>query len=290
MEAIRRQLATSKGRIFEAAQRAIKDYIVLKRLQPGDALPAEARLADELGVGRNSVREAVKALEALGVLECRVGAGVYVRPFTLDPVLDNLAYGLLLERSSILELLDVRGRLEASYIQDVARDADAAHLRVLRSVVDRMGERAARGESFREEDRFFHRTLYARLDHRLLLMLLDLFWDVYSRLLAEVRLVPDADPVRVWEQHRRIVEALECGDADAAREAIEGSLAGSKERLIKATALRLPEGASGGAGTLATSTTSTTSATSASAAKHLCSAGSARRILRSAQNDKVSAS
>ena len=256
MDAVRGRLAASNGRIFEAAQRAIKDYIVLARLRPGDPLPSEARLAEELGIGRNSVREAVKALEALGVLESRPGAGLFVRPFTLDPVLDNLAYGLLLDRASVLDLLDVRERLEGTYIEVVARTIDVPHLRVLRSAVDRMGERAAHGEGFREEDRFFHRTLYARLGNRLLLVLLDLFWDVYGRLLAEVPLVPAFDPVRSWEQHRRIVEALERHDGAAARAAIEASLEGTKERLIRAAPVDLspasagarPVTAGGGAG------------------------------------------
>jgi DNA-binding FadR family transcriptional regulator len=94
-----------------------------------------------------------------------------------------------------------------------------------------MAERAARGESFPEEDRVFHRALYSTLDNQLLLGLLEIFWDVYQRLLAEAVIVPESDPVSSWEGHRRIVEALERHDEAAARAAMAAHFAGVKRRV-----------------------------------------------------------
>ena len=113
----------------------------------------------------------------------------------------------------------------------VASTASAAQLRVLRSLVDRMGERAALGEAFTEEDRSFHRTLYAGLDNPLLLKLLDVFWQVYVRLRDEAPPMGDADLVRTWESHRAIVEALERRDPAAARAATAESLALLERRI-----------------------------------------------------------
>ncbi|TIT84305.1 MAG: FadR family transcriptional regulator, partial [Mesorhizobium sp.] len=75
-------------------QESLRNYIEANRLKAGDALPPETFLAQQLGVGRNSVREAIKALESIGILETRRGIGVFVKEFSFKPLLDNLAYGL----------------------------------------------------------------------------------------------------------------------------------------------------------------------------------------------------
>jgi DNA-binding FadR family transcriptional regulator len=221
----------ANGRLSQTVQEAIRRYILDHRLAAGDALPPEGQLAQELGVSRPSVREAVKALEALGVLEARAGVGLFVRAFSFDPILDNLAYSIGQDRDSVAELLYLRKQLEAGAIEDVAERITPSLLRVLRSVVDRMGERAALGQASPEEDRFFHRTLFAGLEQPLLLKLLDVFWAVYRRLRDQTALAQSADPIRSWENHRRIVEALETGERGAARRAMLDHFAGLESRL-----------------------------------------------------------
>ena len=105
-----------------------------------------------------------------------------MRPFSFDPIVDNLGYSLTFDKHQLAELLAVRKQLEAGFVEEVAARATPAQLRVLRSVVDRMGERVAletQTTDFQEEDRFFHRTLYGGLGNELLLKLLDVFWTVY---------------------------------------------------------------------------------------------------------------
>jgi DNA-binding FadR family transcriptional regulator len=102
---------------------------------------------------------------------------------------------------------------------------------VLRSLIDRMGERAARGEAFPEEDRLFHRALYTGLGNPLLLKLLDVFWQVYRRLRDQTMTIEPLDVVRSWEDHRAIVEALERRDPPAARAAMTTSIALLEERI-----------------------------------------------------------
>jgi DNA-binding FadR family transcriptional regulator len=219
------------GRLSETVQAAIRRYILDHGLGAGEALPPEGQLALELGVSRPSVREAVKGLEALGILEARTGVGLFVRRFSFDPILDNLAYSIGQDRDSLAELLYLPKQLEAGAIEDVAANVTRAQLRVLRSVVDRMGERAARGEAPTEEDRFFHRTLFSGLERPLLMKLLDVFWEVYRRLRDQTALAQTADPVRSWENHRKIVEALETGDPAATRAAMLHHFVGLETRL-----------------------------------------------------------
>lgn len=225
------KLLPSGGRLSHSAQQAIRRYILDHRLAAGDPLPPEGHLARELGVSRPSVREAVKGLEALGILEARSGVGIFVRSFSFDPILENLAYSFGQDRDSVAELMYVRKQLEVGAIEDVAARINPSQLRVLRSVVDRMGERAAQGNSSPEEDRFFHRTLFAGLEKPLLLKLLDVFWEVYRRLRDQTVLAESADPIRAWENHRRIVEALETGDRDVVRSAMVIHFVGLETRL-----------------------------------------------------------
>ena len=152
-----------------------------------------------------------------------------MRPFSLHPILDNLAYSILFDHSMV-ELLDVREGLEAGFVKRVAA-ADAGPAELLHSLVGRKRERADRGQTFPEEDRFFHRLLYRPLGNDLLLKLLDVFWEVWQRLREEVMRPGSFDPIRTWEGHRQIVEALERRDGAAARRAVVAHFEGTREQL-----------------------------------------------------------
>src|SRR5579875_1874705 len=129
--------------------RAIQDELmalILDRgLQPGDVLPTEPELIEELGVSRNSVREALKALQALDIVEIRHGYGTYVGHFSLDPLTNGLTFrtlqGIGRDVRAIVEILEVREALEDGLIRRVAPsipDADLADLdRVVKAMADK---------------------------------------------------------------------------------------------------------------------------------------------------------
>jgi DNA-binding FadR family transcriptional regulator len=219
--------------LYRSVQDRIKRYILEHDLEGGDPLPPETRLARDLGVSRSSVREAVKALESLGILETRPGKGLYVRPFSLDPILDNLAYSLLFDRDSIVELLDVRERLEVGLLPQAVGALTPGQLELLRSLVRRQREKAERGESPLEEDRFFHRTIMEATGNRLALKLLDVFWAVLMRA-RDRRLAVDEAPQRTWRNHQRILAALEAADAAGAQTAMTDHFTDIEDRVRRA--------------------------------------------------------
>ena len=106
-----------------SVQESLRAYIVENRLEAGAPLPPEGELAQQLGVSRNSVREGVKALESLGVLEMRRGVGVFVKAFSFEPLLANLTYGLGDALTQIADVIAVRRGLEVGMI-DAALRAD----------------------------------------------------------------------------------------------------------------------------------------------------------------------
>jgi DNA-binding FadR family transcriptional regulator len=223
--------------LHQSAQRAIRDYVLNNRLRGGDPLPGEMELARQLGISRNSVREAIRALESVGILEVRRGRGVFVREFSFEPLVEGLFYGLLYELREVEELLDIRCVLETGMIERaIARMGDAA-LADIRATVARMGELASAGRSFAEEDRQFHALLFGGIGSETLLRLLDVFWLAFRS--ASRHIGDDTDPVRTWRDHVGILDAIAARDADGARAALEQHYSGIKRRLAEAHA-RLP--------------------------------------------------
>ncbi len=194
--------------LHQSVQIALKEYITSADLKPGDPLPAESELARQLGVSRNSVREAVKALETVGIVETRRGSGVFVASFSFDPLLEALPYALMVDTHDLIDLLDVRGALEDAMVSRAIAAQTPEQLVRLRAVLDAMRERAEAHQPIDREDRAFHRTLFEVIGNRVLLRLIDIFWESFHRAATHLDL-GNAQPLATWQDHARIVDAFE---------------------------------------------------------------------------------
>ena len=83
-----------KQNIYQIANEEIKKYIIESGLKPGDKLLSEQELAINLGISRTSLREVLKGLQALGIIEVKPGDGIFLKEFNFDAILDNLSYSL----------------------------------------------------------------------------------------------------------------------------------------------------------------------------------------------------
>lgn len=200
-----------------SVQDSLKRYIVENALKGGDVLPAEAMLARNLGVSRNSVREAVKALESLGMLETRRGIGVFVRAFSLDALIDNLPYALGQSLRDIEEIIEIRKTLEVAMVERAIERISPDDLVALRKILDEMRHKAERGESFAQADQTFHSLLFRVLDNRMLTRMIEVFWLAFRRA-AELIDTENPNPMQTYRDHEAIVEAVEQRDASLARE------------------------------------------------------------------------
>lgn len=218
--------------IYHSVQDAIRNYIVDNNMQPGDMLPPENELARQLGVSRNSVREAVRSLESLGVVETRRGSGLYVRDFSLEPILENLPYRLLTDLRELSDLLQVRRVLETGMIETAMEAMSAEQKQRLADVVEAMRLHADKGETFAPEDREFHGLLFDHLDNTILTRLLDIFWQTFNR---ASRLIPiwDADPVWTYQAHKAILDAIVANDPALTRAALDAHYSGLAGRLAR---------------------------------------------------------
>lgn len=221
------QTPAPMNRVATRMSRAIRDEItglILSRgLRSGDPLPTENELVEALGVSRNSIREALKALQALDIVEIRHGYGTYVGRLSLDPLADGLTFRALhdigRDLRSMEEILEVREALEAALIRRVAATVPEDDLAALDEVTKRMADRAKSGETFAEEDREFHEILYRSLNNALVTQLLRAFWDVFHRVNHRLG-VTDPDPAQTVRRHRAIVTALRKKDVARAEHAM----------------------------------------------------------------------
>lgn len=221
---------TRRPPVHKSVQDAIRQYIVDKGLRPGDPMVSEGELARRLGVSRNSVREAVRSLESVGVLESRHGSGLFIRDFSWDPLLDNLAYDLMPDISKLADLLEIRKVLELGMVAAAIERLVPEQLNELRALLVGMRQHAEQQEAFPEEDREFHRVLFGRLENTTLLKLLDIFWLAFRKASRGPGLLDD-DPLATLESHVRIVDALSARDVDRSRQALEDHYQSITRRL-----------------------------------------------------------
>ena len=217
---------------LRALQSDIMELILERDLEAGDALPTENELCVALGVGRNTLRESLKVLQALGVIEIRHGFGMFVAPTNFEALADGLIFrGRLSLRHhglEALQLVDVRQALEAGLIGSAMDVMTAEELAAIDASVVRMEE--ASGEAFVEAASDFHTRLFAPLNNELLLNLLGVFWKVYRKIHSEIG-PGGEDLVALAALHRNIYRAVAAGDKAKAAEQLTSHFDGIRRRI-----------------------------------------------------------
>lgn len=230
--------AAPREALHQHLQDRIKRLIIERGARPGDPLPPEAELMAALGVGRGSLREAIKALQTLGVVETRHGFGTFVGRFSLDPLVDGLTFRIRIDPEhavrAVRDLLELREVIETALVARVAHDPTPEHLAQLAALVARMDERTDRGERSSDADRAFHEALYRPLGNALVIQLLQAFWDVFFLVRDEIPSEPP-DPTLTARLHRPIVDAIANRDPTAASAAMALHFGDIQRRIGDAT-------------------------------------------------------
>lgn len=196
-------------------------YIAEHQIAVGSRLPTERALADRFGVSRASVRQALAALQARGLLEIRHGDGIYLRRRPEERLAFEAVFS---ERRRLPEVIEARGALEVSLAGLAAQRRSDAHVRELRCALDLMDEDIAGGGIGAEGDRRFHAAVTAAAGNPLLAELMDYL----AALIHDTRiksLSQPGRPPRSSAQHRAIAQAVEDGDAVAAQAAMQAHIA-----------------------------------------------------------------
>lgn len=205
--------------LYRQAQTAIKQLIVDRGLRPGDALPSEAELAEELGMSRLSLREGIKSLESMGIVASRHGDGLFVAPFSFAPLVENLPYGQYVGGGDLRHLLEVREALEAAMMARLVTVIGSDELTVLDGLAAGMGRTEDR-RLIADLDQRFHVTLMGPLRNPFVTDLVNVFWIMFNRLRDGVPSSGRTTGAELHARHQAIVDALRAGSADLATQAM----------------------------------------------------------------------
>lgn len=216
--------------VTDAAIDRIRELILSGELSPGDRLPAEQELAAQLGLSRNSLREAISALARARVLDVRRGDGTYVTSLEADLLLGGLSFAIdLLQDSTLLEIFEVRRLLEPAATALAAMRASGDEIDVLRKSLDAM-RNAADVEEFISLDLEFHARVVEASDNQTLCGIMTALGSRATR--ARMwRVALQGVRSFTLEQHGRIVEAIGHRDPALASAASTVHVAASEEWL-----------------------------------------------------------
>lgn len=212
------------SRLYEQIVQQIEDSVLKGTLKPGDQLPAERELAQQLGVSRTAVREAVKTLREKGLVEAYSGRGTFITDGTSQAARQSFDLMIKLgQQEGSPHLAELRLILEpgiAGLAAVRAREEDLATMREAVAVMDRAQKDP---EAYIEADLDFHLALAEAVANPLILSLIDSI----VGLLREQRLKifnVEGGPQRGQVHHKRILEAMEKRDAEMARAAMRAHL------------------------------------------------------------------
>ncbi|AUG81986.1 GntR family transcriptional regulator [Kitasatospora sp. MMS16-BH015] len=217
--------------VTDEAIEKIKAMIVSGELTPGARLPKEADLAERLGLSRNSLREAVKALSLIRVLDVRQGDGTYVTSLGPDMLLDTLGFVIDFHRDdTVLEFLEVRRILEPAAAAMAATAMTDEAIAELREVLDGLPAEATLAELI-DNDLRFHRAIAAGSGNTVLCSLIDGLSGPTTRARIWRGATEEGAVERTREQHRAILDAIAARRPDLAQSWATVHVAGVEQWL-----------------------------------------------------------
>lgn len=227
--------------VTDAAIDRIKQMIVAGELQPGDRLPREADLASRLGLSRNSLREAVKALALIRVLEVRQGDGTYVT--SLDPplLMETLGFVLDLHQdASVLEFFEVRRILEPAAAARAALRMPDDEIAGMRALLDDLGDDPSADDQL-ACDVEFHRLLAIGSGNRTLASIIESLRQPTYRARIWRGLTQTGAVNRSVAEHRSILDAIAAREPEVAQAWATVHIAGVERWLNEAVKLEVDE-------------------------------------------------
>jgi|SRR5271165_6085005 len=212
------------SRLYEQIVQQIEESILKGEIVEGSQLPAERELAEQFGVSRTAVREAIKALQEKGLVDALPGRGTFVTNGSSNGMRRSL--GRIVkggEPDGLAYLVEVREMLEPEIAALAATRADYEDLAAMRQALDAMDNAGPQSEAYIEADLDFHLALAEAAANPIVLSLIDSIVGLLREQRLRISLV-DGGPQRGQHYHKSILEAIERRDPQGARAAMQAHL------------------------------------------------------------------
>jgi len=211
--------AIRKTRIYEEVVSQIHELVREGRFKAGDQLPSERELAETFKVSRTSVREALRALEAQGLIVSRTGAGNFVAELPIEALVAPFATLLIEEKSALADIFEMRKLIEPHIASLAAERATKRDIDRMKKILDKQREAVSRGETGVEADAELHFAIGRATQNQAFEKLVSGLMEILSHS-REESLQTTARRKASIESHRKILSAIEEHDKKKAREAM----------------------------------------------------------------------
>jgi GntR family transcriptional regulator, transcriptional repressor for pyruvate dehydrogenase complex len=214
------------GRVSEEVVKQVQEAIFSGELKPGNRLPPERELAEQFGLSRMSVRDALRMLESSGLVEIKVGSsgGTFIREPDFDPLRESLSSVLCSKKAHILDLVETRKIVETAIVELAAERATGEDLRAMREAIDRARTALEAGDlNYGPHSVKFHAALTQAAKNHVLTVTARSFRAFFSDVLE--KLLPTEDMARrAVADHWELYKAIENQDGQKARQLMSDHL------------------------------------------------------------------
>jgi GntR family transcriptional regulator, transcriptional repressor for pyruvate dehydrogenase complex len=219
-----------RNKVYEEVAKQI-ERLILKKMKPGDKLPSERELAEMLQVSRSSIRDAIRGLELMGLVEPRQGAGTIVCDRSGDSPIDPFGSVLKRRQELVGELLDFRKMLEPPLAARAAAHASDDEISEMEEILKRQEEKQTQGEAAITEDAEFHYSIALASGNTVVLKVIDTLMDLL-RDTRERSLQVEGRSEKSLAGHRRILAAIKRRDTEAANTAMRRHIEDVEEIVL----------------------------------------------------------
>jgi GntR family transcriptional regulator, transcriptional repressor for pyruvate dehydrogenase complex len=211
-----------KKKAYEDIVQQIRTLIEEGKLKRNDHLPSERDLSEAFRVSRTTVREAIRTLESMKLLQSRQGDGTYVLASSEESLIQPLAVALFNEKDDIRDIFYIRKIIEPHVAELAAENATPQDIEEMERILKQQEESIGHGENIIETDSAFHNLMVKattnRVMERLIVVLIDLLKQSREKYLTEDE--NDERAKRSLEGHHRVLSAIKKGDGDTARKSM----------------------------------------------------------------------
>lgn len=207
----------------------LKRYILDKGLKPGDRLPTEAVLSEQLGVSRLSIREALKVMESFGIVQTKPRDGSRLMSLTMKPMTDHLRFVIEMSGVTFEETVSARYLMECAILPTVVENVEEKDLQQMEALLEQMRERTRNGESILALDIEFHQVISQASKNRVLEGITAMLREFSEEFLTHQEF--REEPWQAVEEHEQLVRAIRARDTEAARRVMAAHLSAYEKSI-----------------------------------------------------------
>lgn len=220
------------ARIYEEIVRQIKALIIENKIKIGERLPAERELAEKFRVSRTSVREALKTLESLNMVEIKQGGGTYVKEVSIENLIEPLVNFILTRREAVAELFEARRVIEPGIAYLAAQRATEPEIEGMSKILEKQAMEIKSGRTGVQMDNDFHDAIAAASHNKAIVRIVHLLMDLLTQSREEALQIKGR-PRFSYKAHLAILKWIREKNPEKAKEAMERHIREIEELVMK---------------------------------------------------------